>query len=58
VAPPIVVRDELASGRLVEAARLPGLVESFHAVTLARRFPNPLLRRLFHAAGAPAAEGA
>ncbi len=57
VAPPIVVRDELASGRLVEAARLPGLVESFHAVTLARRFPNPLLRRLFDAAGAPAAEG-
>jgi LysR family transcriptional activator of nhaA len=43
VIPPIVVRDELASGALVEAARLDGINESFLAVTLARRFPNPLL---------------
>ena len=44
--PPIVVADELASGRLVEAARLPDLHEEFYAVTLERRFPNPLLREL------------
>ncbi len=43
VLPPIVVRDELATGRLVEAASLEGIFESFLAVTLARRFPNPLL---------------
>ncbi len=43
VLPPIVVRDELATGRLVEAAALEGIFESFLAVTLARRFPNPLL---------------
>ncbi|MFP4127166.1 MAG: LysR family transcriptional regulator [Alphaproteobacteria bacterium] len=44
--PPIVVADELASGRLVEAARLAELHEAFYAVTLVRRFPNPLLREL------------
>lgn len=43
VIPPIVVQDELASGQLIEAARLPGLEEVFLAVTLRRRFPNPLL---------------
>ncbi|MDX1654934.1 MAG: LysR family transcriptional regulator [Candidatus Competibacteraceae bacterium] len=46
VVPPIVVRDELDSGLLIEAAQLPGLAESFYAITLARRFPNPLLRQL------------
>jgi len=46
VLPPIVVRDELASGELVEAERLPGLVQPFFAVTAPRRFPNPLLREL------------
>lgn len=46
VIPPIVVKDELASGALVEVARLPGLAETFHAVTLRRRFPNPLLQAL------------
>jgi len=43
VIPPIVVQDELAAGRLVEAHRLPGIAEMFLAVTLERRFPNPLL---------------
>jgi len=43
VIPPIVVRDELASGQLVEIARLDGITESFLAVTLQRRFPNPLV---------------
>lgn len=46
VLPPIVVTDELASGRLREAHPLPGIVETFYAVTLARKFPNPLIRNL------------
>ena len=43
IIPPIVVRDELGSGSLVEASRLSGIHETFLAVTRARRFPNPLL---------------
>ena len=43
VVPPIVVKDELDGGVLVEVAELPGLVETFFAITLARRFPNPVL---------------
>lgn len=43
VIPPIVVQDELAAGDLTEAAKLPGLEEQFFAVTLRRRFPNPVL---------------
>lgn len=46
VVPPIVVKDELANGRLVEARQLPQLSETFFAVTMKRRFPNPLLREL------------
>jgi LysR family transcriptional activator of nhaA len=46
VVPPIVVKDELDGGSLVEVAQLPELTETFFAVTLARRFPNPLLREL------------
>lgn len=46
VIPPIVARDELASGRLVEVAELPGITESFHAITLARKFPHPHLAAL------------
>lgn len=46
IIPPIVVRDELRSGLLVEAATLDGISESFLAVTLQRRFPNPLLLEL------------
>ncbi|XBQ17703.1 MAG: LysR family transcriptional regulator [Oceanicaulis sp.] len=53
VAPPIVVRDELASGRLVEAADLPGIAETFYAITLERRFPNPLVAEIL--SGAPPA---
>ncbi len=49
VVPPIVVADELASGRLIEAAQLPELREHFYALTLRRRFPNPLLRALLPA---------
>ena len=46
VMPPIVVRDELASGALVESAQLPNLIETFFGVTVERRFPNPLLAEL------------
>jgi LysR family transcriptional activator of nhaA len=46
VVPPIVVKDELDSGVLVEIAELPGLAETFFAITLTRRFPNPLINRL------------
>jgi LysR family transcriptional activator of nhaA len=46
IIPPIVVRDELAAGLLVEAARLPGITEVFLAVTRQRRFPNPHLAEL------------
>jgi LysR family transcriptional activator of nhaA len=43
VLPPIVVKSELSSGLLKEADPLSGLTESFHAVTVTRQFPNPLL---------------
>lgn len=43
VLPPIVVKDELESGVLIEADKLPGIAETFHAVTIARKFPNPVL---------------
>ncbi len=44
--PPIVVRDELAAGTLVEHCAIPGLTESFYAIVQARRFPNPLIAEL------------
>lgn len=44
--PPIVVRDELQTGLLVERCQVPGLVEGFYAITRGRRFPNPLLAEL------------
>lgn len=46
VVPPIVVKDELESGALTELAQLPGLDETFVAITLPRRFPNPVLKQL------------
>lgn len=46
VVPTIVVQDELASRTLVEIAPLPQLKETFFAITIARRFPNPLLKAL------------
>lgn len=46
VVPTIVVKDELDDGSLAEIQMLPGLVETFFAITLTRRFPNPLLREL------------
>ena len=49
VIPPIVVRDELAAGHLSELARLDGITEGFYAVTLQRRYPNPLLAEVLGA---------
>ena len=46
VIPPIVVKDELASGVLVNADHLPGIRETFFAVTTRRKYPNPLLASL------------
>ena len=45
--PPIVVRDELDAGVLVEHSRIPGVTESFYAIIQKRRFPNRLLAELF-----------
>lgn len=47
--PPIVVRDELASGVLVEHCAIPALTESFYAIVQTRRFPNPLVADLLRA---------
>lgn len=46
VLPTIVVQDELASGALIELCRLPDIVESFWAITVRRRFANPLVAAL------------
>lgn len=56
VMPPIVVRDELAGGTLVESAQLPNLTETFYGVTVERRFPNPLLAGLLDATALPRAD--
>ena len=50
VVPPIVIKDELAAGNLVEILPVPDLVETFYAVTVSRRFPNPLVDELLDAA--------
>ena len=54
VIPPIVVRDELASGTLYELFQLPGITEVFYAVTIKRTFPNPLLAEVLESAAPPA----
>jgi LysR family transcriptional activator of nhaA len=44
--PPIVVRDELAQGVLVERCRITAIRERFYAIVPTRRFPNPLVTEL------------
>ncbi|EKV27254.1 Hydrogen peroxidase [Caenispirillum salinarum AK4] len=51
--PPVVVRDELAGGALVEWCRIPDIAERFYAVTRTRRFPNPLVRELLEGGTPP-----
>jgi len=46
VLPPVVVRDELESGRLAEACRIPGVFEVFSAITLTRGAQHPALTQL------------
>lgn len=44
--PPVVVRDEIESGVLVQTHRIPQIKETFYAITPSRRFPNPLVAKL------------
>lgn len=44
--PPVVVRDEIESGVLVETHRIPQIRETFYAVTPSRRFKNALVEDL------------
>jgi LysR family transcriptional activator of nhaA len=55
VLPPIVVRDELDAGTLVGAGDLPGITETFFAVSTRRRYPNPLIRLLLNQEASPQA---
>jgi LysR family transcriptional activator of nhaA len=48
--PPIVVRDELEAGSLVQLCSVPGVDESFYAITRKRRFPNALVTELIECA--------
>ena len=41
--PTVVVRDELRAGALHEHCVVPGLYETFYAITAARAFPHPLV---------------
>lgn len=53
--PPIVVRDELKSGVLVEHYRIPEVTETFYAIVQKRRFPNRLLGELLPISGSATA---
>jgi LysR family transcriptional activator of nhaA len=50
--PPIVVRDELEAGILVEHCRIPEVTERFYAIVTKRRFPNQLLQEVLDVAKA------
>ena len=49
--PPVVVRDELDAGVLVEYYRIAEVTESFYAIVKKRRFPNRLLTQLLETSG-------
>lgn len=51
IAPEVVLADELAQGVLQAAPFDLALVESFYAITVPRRFPNPMVATLIAAAG-------
>ncbi|WP_346331919.1 LysR family transcriptional regulator [Prosthecobacter sp. SYSU 5D2] len=44
--PPVVVKDELENGTLVERHQFPQIKETFYAITPNRRYPNLILREL------------
>lgn len=46
IMPPVVVRDEIADGTLVEYAQLPHVHENFYAISVKRYFQNPLIAEL------------
>lgn len=46
VLPPVVVRDELNAGALVDYGALPGIFEEFYAITIRRRFEKPALQEI------------
>ena len=48
VIPPIVVKDEIEAGQLMESPIDLNLTESFYAVTVKRKFPNSLLATLLN----------
>jgi LysR family transcriptional activator of nhaA len=48
--PPIVVRDELKNGTLIEHCRIPEVTEKFYAIVQKRRFPNQLLANILRTA--------
>lgn len=50
VVPPIVVKDELDQGVLREIRKIPDMHETFYAIVLKRKFPNPLLKKLLPSA--------
>jgi LysR family transcriptional activator of nhaA len=50
--PPIVVRDELEAGALVEYCPVPNVEERFYAIVQRRRFPNALLGNLLTSSSA------
>jgi LysR family transcriptional activator of nhaA len=49
--PPVVVRDELKNGSLVELHRIKQIRKSFYAITPSRHFPNPLVREIVASSG-------
>lgn len=51
--PPVVVQDELRSGKLRQLLRVPGLQMPFYAITAERRFPHPVVSQLLTRAGGP-----
>lgn len=46
VVPAVVVRDELKSGLLEEYCKIPGLYETFYAISIRRQYQHPLVREL------------
>jgi LysR family transcriptional regulator, transcriptional activator of nhaA len=55
--PPIVVRDEVQAGILVEHWRIKEVVERFYAIVKTRRFPNLLLTNVLEMASFSAKAG-
>lgn len=46
VMPPVVVRDELRNGDLIDYGALPGVYEEFYGISIRRQFQSPALREL------------